>query len=146
MLTLSPLLSLTVPTKVPRHRRSRRPKDWQRRLLSLCSKQVGGDLWGAGSGPGSVLLAYPLPSLILSPSPSHLTATVLIIHAGGYSKRLPQVSAVGKIFTTLPLSKFTGITTFKPRNLTLPPPPPGASPSQCWSPHGDARAQIHHVH
>jgi len=28
---------------------------------------------------------------------------VLIIHAGGYSKRLPQASAVGKIFTSLPL-------------------------------------------
>jgi len=30
---------------------------------------------------------------------------VLVIHAGGYSKRLPHVSAVGKIFTALPLGK-----------------------------------------
>lgn len=27
---------------------------------------------------------------------------VLLIHAGGYCKRLPHVSAVGKIFTNIP--------------------------------------------
>lgn len=31
---------------------------------------------------------------------------VLLIHAGGYSKRLPHVSATGKIFTSLPIGIF----------------------------------------
>uniref|UniRef100_H3ANF5 TNNI3 interacting kinase n=2 Tax=Latimeria chalumnae TaxID=7897 RepID=H3ANF5_LATCH len=30
-------------------------------------------------------------------------STVILIHAGGYSQRLPSASALGKIFTTLPL-------------------------------------------
>jgi hypothetical protein len=31
------------------------------------------------------------------------TAKVLLIHAGGFSKRLPNVSVIGKIFAALPL-------------------------------------------
>ncbi|XP_033081207.1 fucose-1-phosphate guanylyltransferase isoform X4 [Trachypithecus francoisi] len=31
--------------------------------------------------------------------------TILLIHSGGYSQRLPNASALGKIFTALPLAK-----------------------------------------
>uniref|UniRef100_A0A8C6V9V3 GDP-fucose pyrophosphorylase domain-containing protein n=1 Tax=Naja naja TaxID=35670 RepID=A0A8C6V9V3_NAJNA len=30
------------------------------------------------------------------------TLTIILIHSGGYSQRLPNASALGKIFTTLP--------------------------------------------
>ena len=30
---------------------------------------------------------------------------ILLLHAGGYSKRLPNVSVIGKPFTTLPIGK-----------------------------------------
>lgn len=41
--------------------------------------------------------------------PPHFTGVcrpvcILLMHAGGFSKRLPQVSVVGKIFTTLPMA------------------------------------------
>jgi hypothetical protein len=44
------------------------------------------------------------PELLVLFSPRVLPAVrVLLIHAGGYSKRLPNVSVIGKIFATLPL-------------------------------------------
>eukprot|EP00760_Papus_ankaliazontas_P012358 PhM_4_TR15263/c0_g1_i1/m.55794/K00976/FPGT; fucose-1-phosphate guanylyltransferase len=47
---------------------------------------------------GSTLHALDMLKGTLQP-----TDTVLLIHAGGYSKRLPQCSRSGKIFTRLPL-------------------------------------------
>lgn len=35
-----------------------------------------------------------------------LEGCVLLIHAGGFSKRLPNVSVIGKIFAVVPLGKF----------------------------------------
>ena len=72
-------------------------------------------------------LALPGGRSLLSPIDIHIPAhhpipfnspgRVLLIHAGGYSKRLPHVSVVGKIFTALPLG-----TVARPRLL-----PPSAA-------------------
>ena len=40
------------------------------------------------------------------------TARVLLLHAGGYSQRLPSVSVVGKIFMGLPCGRVHNLVIF----------------------------------
>ena len=53
--------------------------------------------------PPNYLSSFPLPlsPLLLSPPP----AKVMVIHAGGYSQRLPNVSVTGKVFMALPCGR-----------------------------------------
>ena len=76
--------------------------------------------------PSPLLISAPFPPLFLSPFPctplsalfasnlsystlhSSSTAKVMLIHAGGYSQRLPHVSVLGKVFMALPCGKTSG--------------------------------------
>ena len=40
----------------------------------------------------------------------HYSAKVMLIHAGGYSQRLPNLSVLGKIFLTLPCGMYISFT------------------------------------
>lgn len=62
-----------------------------------------------GSG-GSTLVV--LDALSKAYGAHFKTMKILLLHAGGYSKRLPHVSACGKIFATLPIGVFVGDATF----------------------------------
>ncbi|NXM71747.1 FPGT guanylyltransferase, partial [Serilophus lunatus] len=80
---------------------------------------VGGRFWtGLGAGPGRVASGVAEPRAGNGGSTLHVlqyledlygdewsSFTVLLIHSGGYSQRLPSASALGKIFMALPLGE-----------------------------------------
>lgn len=73
----------------------------RKEIPDQCKYLVFADPPGSKIGNGGATL-HALEQLEAVHGPELDSLKVLLIHAGGYSKRLPNVSVVGKIFTALP--------------------------------------------
>jgi fucose-1-phosphate guanylyltransferase len=78
----------------------------RKEIPSCCKYLVFSDPPGAKLGDGGATL-HALDQLVITESEEYIkNSKVLLIHAGGYSQRLPSASVIGKVFAAYPISKY----------------------------------------